>query len=70
MGDRVGRVHVKQGDLGTLEIRKYQRYVGKGLYELEKEKRKQKREPMDISTMDNPEGTGEEAAPRKKIKEE
>lgn len=38
MGDRMGRVHVKQADLKTLEIRKYRRYVEKGKREISKEK--------------------------------
>jgi hypothetical protein len=66
MGDKLGRVHVKQGDLGTLEIRKYQRFVGKGLHALEKEKRKkqEKREPLDLQA-----GEAEvEDAPRKRVK--
>lgn len=38
MGDRLGRVHVQQPDLKTLEIRKYRRYVDKGKRDLERKK--------------------------------
>ena len=38
MGDKLGRVHVQQPDLKTLEIRKYRRYVEKGKRDLDKKK--------------------------------
>lgn len=39
MGDKIGRLHVQQPDLKTLEIRKFRRFVEKGKRQLEKEKR-------------------------------
>lgn len=59
LGDRMGRVHVQQPDLNTLEIRKYRRFVEKGKRNLEREKSK--------NTTEN-EGTQDHERPEKKLK--
>lgn len=44
MGDKIGRVHIQQPDLNTIEIRKYNRFINKGLHQIQKDKALEKRE--------------------------
>lgn len=60
MGDKVGRLHVQQPDLNTLEIRKYRRYVLKGKKLLERQKKH----------AEEKEGEGDHEKPQKKLKME
>ena len=65
MGDKVGRLHIQQPDLKTLEIRKYRRTVEKGNKEVNREKRKKEENETTAGT----DGEFDEGAkPKKKLK--